>query len=116
MRRCLDQGDPPDEALLARAIEVFKLHYAAVNGEKTRIFEGVFAGLDAWRATGLPLAVLTNKPAAFTEPLLERMGLKHHFSIIGPGASTPFPKLHPEPPRQAWARMGRPQNTNFAPR
>ncbi|MGB4914230.1 MAG: hypothetical protein WBO95_19290 [Candidatus Dechloromonas phosphoritropha] len=77
MRRCLDQGDPPDEALLARAIEVFKLHYAAVNGEKTRIFEGVFAGLDAWRATGLPLAVLTNKPAAFTEPLLERMGLKH---------------------------------------
>ena len=77
MHRCLEHGDLPDEALLARAIEVFKPHYAAVNGEKTRIFEGVLTGLNAGRVTGLPLAVLNNKPAAFTEPLLERMGLKH---------------------------------------
>ena len=116
MRRCLDHGNPPGEALLARAVEVFNLHYAAVNGEKTRIFEGVLVGLDAWRATGLPLAVLTNKPATFTDPLVARMGLKHHFSIIVSGDSTPFRKPHPEPLRQACARMGRPVNTDFAPR
>lgn len=113
VRRCLDRGTPPDEALLARAVEVFKPHYAAVNGRKTRIFDGVLAGLDAWQATGLPLAVLTNKPAAFTEPLLERMGLAGYFAAIVSGDSTPFRKPHPEPLRHACMRMGRAVNTNL---
>ena len=113
VRRCLDRGTPPDEALLARAVEVFKPHYAAVNGRKTRIFDGVLAGLDAWQATGLPLAVLTNKPAAFTEPLLERMGLSGYFAAIVSGDSTPFRKPHPEPLRHACMRMGRAVNTNL---
>lgn len=106
VRRCLDRGKAPDEALLERAVDTFRRHYAAVNGKKTRIFTGVIAGLDAWRATGLPLAVVTNKPAAFTEPLLERMGLTHYFSAIVSGDSTPFRKPHPEPLRHACALMG----------
>ena len=113
VRRCLDRGTPPDEALLARAVEVFKRHYAAVNGKETRIFAGVLAGLEAWRSTGVPLAVVTNKPAAFTEPLLERMGLKHYFSAIVSGDSTPFRKPHPEPLRHACTQMGRAVNTNL---
>ncbi len=113
VQRCLDRGAAPDEALLARAVEVFKRHYAAVNGNKTRVFAGVLAGLEAWRATGVPLAVLTNKPAAFTEPLLERMGLKHYFSAIVSGDSTPFRKPHPEPLRHACTQMGRAVNTNL---
>lgn len=113
VQRCLDRGAAPDEALLARAVEVFKRHYAAVNGNETRVFAGVLAGLEAWRATGVPLAVLTNKPAAFTEPLLERMGLKHYFSAIVSGDSTPFRKPHPEPLRHACTQMGRAVNTNL---
>lgn len=113
VQRCLDRGAAPDEALLARAVEVFKRHYAAVNGNETRVFAGVLAGLEAWRATGVPLAVLTNKPAAFTEPLLERMGLKHYFSAIVSGDSTPFRKPHPEPLRHACAQMDRAVNTNL---
>ena len=113
VQRCLDRGAAPDEALIARAVEVFKRHYAAVNGNETRIFAGVPAGLEAWRATGVPLAVLTNKPAAFTEPLLERMGLKHYFSAIVSGDSTPFRKPHPEPLRHACSQMGRAVNTNL---
>jgi phosphoglycolate phosphatase len=113
VQRCLDRGAAPDEALLARAVEAFKRHYAAVNGNETRVFAGVLAGLEAWRATGVPLAVLTNKPAAFTEPLLERMGLKHYFSAIVSGDSTPFRKPHPEPLRHACTQMGRAVNTNL---
>jgi phosphoglycolate phosphatase len=113
VQRCLDRGTATDEALLARAVEVFKRHYAAVNGNETRVFAGVLAGLEAWRATGVPLAVLTNKPAAFTEPLLERMGLKHYFSAIVSGDSTPFRKPHPEPLRHACTQMGRAVNTNL---
>ena len=113
VQRCLDRGAAPDEALFARAVEAFKRHYAAVNGNETRVFAGVLAGLEAWRATGVPLAVLTNKPAAFTEPLLERMGLKHYFSAIVSGDSTPFRKPHPETLRHACAQMGRAVNTNL---
>lgn len=113
VQRCLDRGAVPDEALLARAVEVFKRHYAAVNGNETRVFAGVLVGLEAWRATGVPLAVLTNKPAAFTEPLLERMGLKHYFSAIVSGDSTPFRKPHPEPLRHACTQMGRAVNANL---
>lgn len=113
VRRCLDNGTPPDEALVARAVDVFRRHYAAVNGNQTRIFAGVLAGLAAWRATGLPLAVVTNKPAAFTGPLLEQMGLKHYFSAIVSGDTTPFRKPHPEPLRHACARMGRPVDANL---
>ncbi len=113
VRRSLDRGAVPDEALVAHAVEVFKRHYAAVNGNETRVFAGVLSGLEAWRATGVPLAVLTNKPAAFTEPLLERMGLKHYFSVIVSGDSTPFRKPHPEPLRHACTQMGRAVNTNL---
>jgi len=73
----------------------------------------VLAGLAAWHATGLPLAVVTNKPAAFTGPLLEQMGLKHYFSAIVSGDTTPFRKPHPEPLRHACTRMGRPVAANL---
>ncbi len=105
VRRCLTWAAAPDDKALAEAVAVFQRHYAAVNGQKTRIFDGVLEGLDAWRATGLPLAVVTNKPAAFTEPLLERMGLAPYFSAIVSGDSTPHRKPHPAPLHHACRLM-----------
>lgn len=97
VRRCLTWAAPPDERRLAEAVAVFQRHYATVNGQKSRIFKGVREGLAAWRATGLPLAVVTNKPAAFTEPLIERMGLGGFFTAIVSGDTTPHRKPHPAP-------------------
>jgi phosphoglycolate phosphatase len=106
VRRCLTRSLPPDEATLAAAIAVFQRHYAAVNGKYCRIFENVLPGLDAWKATGLPLAVVTNKPAAFTEPLLAAMGLSGYFDAIVSGDSTPHRKPHPAPLHLACQLMG----------
>ncbi len=105
VRRCLTWTTAPDENALAGAVAVFPRNYSAVNGQKTRIFDGVLEGLDAWRATGLPLAVVTNKPAAFTEPLLERMGLSDYFDVIVSGDSTPHRKPHPAPLHHACRLM-----------
>ena len=105
VRRCLTRPLPPDEATLAAAIAVFQRHYAAVNGKFCRIFENVLPGLDAWKATGLPLAVVTNKPAAFTEPLLAAMGLSGYFDAIVSGDSTPHRKPHPAPLHHACRLM-----------
>jgi phosphoglycolate phosphatase len=106
VRRCLDQGCEPAPGQMERAVAVFQQHYAAVNGENTRFFSGVREGLAAWQATGLPLGIVTNKPAAFTEPLLIRTGLAHYFSCIVSGDTTPHRKPHPAPLLHACAALG----------
>jgi phosphoglycolate phosphatase len=113
VRRCLDHGMPPDEAAMATAVASFQRHYAAVNGEMTRVFPGVAEGLAAWATTGLPLAVVTNKPAAFTEPLLARLGLDGYFTAVISGDTTPYRKPHPAPLLAACARMQRPVGGNL---
>lgn len=69
-----------DAAALAAALPVFERFYTEVNGRYTTIYPGVREGLEQFRAGGFPLACVTNKSAAFTGPLLERMGLAHFFA------------------------------------
>lgn len=106
VERCLTWTTPPDAALLARGIAAFQHHYATVNGRQAQFFPGVREGLAAWQATGLPLAVVTNKPAAFTGPLLERTGIAHYFSAVVSGDTTPHRKPHPAPLLHACAALG----------
>lgn len=106
VERCLSDGAPPAPALLADGIAVFQKHYTALNGSATRIYPGVVEGLDALRALGLPLAVVTNKPAAFTAPLLARMGLDTYFAAVVSGDTLPYKKPRPEPILHACALLG----------
>jgi len=101
VERCLTHGRAPDADQLLLGIEVFKRHYAEVNGRYTRIYPGVIEGLQAWRASGLKMGVVTNKPAIFTEVLLDRMGLADYFDVVVSGDTTAFKKPHPEPIRHA---------------
>lgn len=103
----------PEGEVLDRAVAIFQRHYAEFNGTRSRLFPGVIDGLDAWRATGLPLAVVTNKPAAFTEPLLESMGLSGYFATVVSGDSTPHRKPHPAPLQHACAQMGTSPENNL---
>ena len=75
VRRCVTIAGEPDAALLEQATQAFRRHYAASNGHKTRPYPGVMAGLEQLRALGLRMAVITNKAAAFTEPLLVASGI-----------------------------------------
>jgi phosphoglycolate phosphatase len=95
--RCLSQEGEATEAEVARALAVFRRHYFAVNGRRTTIFPGVVAGLDRMQAMGLSLACITNKAADFTEPLLERVGLRARFRIVVSGDTLPEKKPHPLP-------------------
>jgi len=97
VERCLTHGTPPTAEALHAAIESFKRHYAAVNGEFSQIYPGVLDGLQAWRESGLKLGVVTNKPGMFTEALIERMGLADYFDVIVSGDTTAHKKPHPEP-------------------
>lgn len=83
--------------LLARAHDAFLAHYAIDPASRTRLYPGVRQALDALRASDLPLALVTNKPAAFIAPILEGFGLQDHFALCLGGDSLPRKKPDPAP-------------------
>lgn len=101
--RCLPDLD---DAAVEQAQAIFRRHYAIENGRRSRLFPGVLEGLQAFRAAGLPLAVITNKAAAFTEPLLVATKLGIWFNFAVSGDSLPEKKPHPLPLLHACQRMG----------
>ena len=101
--RCLPDLD---DAAVEQAQAIFRRHYAIENGRRSRLFPGVLEGLQALRAAELPLAVITNKAAAFTEPLLVASGLSSWFGFAVSGDSLPHKKPHPAQLLHACERMG----------
>lgn len=101
--RCLPDLD---DAAVEQAQAIFRRHYAIENGRRSMLFPGVLEGLQAFRAAGLPLAVITNKAAAFTEPLLVATKLGIWFNFAVSGDSLPEKKPHPLPLLHACQRMG----------
>ena len=85
------------------AMASYQRHYLAINGQFSVLFDGVIAGLDAMRANGLRLACVTNKPIAFTTPLLALKGLAGYFEVVYGGDSLAQKKPHPLPLLQVCA-------------
>lgn len=106
VERCLTATAPPDAEALAAGVDLFRRHYREANGRSARLYPGVLDGLAALRAQGLALACVTNKPAAFTLPLLERTGLAGWFPVVVSGDTLPHKKPRPEPILHACAEMG----------
>ncbi len=109
--RCL-----PAEATVedgSRALEVFKRHYARVNGLSSRLFPGVIEGLESFRRMGLKMAVITNKAAAFTEPLLAATGLARYIEFAVSGDTLAEQKPHPLPLLYACERLGSEAGSNL---
>jgi phosphoglycolate phosphatase len=95
-----DPIPPPADALAS-----FKKHYEHFNGRAAKPFPGVIEGLEAFKAMGLPMGVITNKAQAFTIPLLERTGLMPYMSVAVSGDQLPKPKPDPMPLVWACGRM-----------
>jgi phosphoglycolate phosphatase len=90
----------------ARARESFLRHYDAVNGTASVVFNGVPEAMNRLRVLGLRLACVTNKPRAFTLPLLERAGLAVLFDAIVCGDEVAHRKPRPDIVLQACSRLG----------
>jgi phosphoglycolate phosphatase len=85
------------DARFDEAMASYQRHYLAINGQFSVLFDGVVAGLEAMRANGLRLACVTNKPIAFTTPLLALKGLAGYFEVVYGGDSLAQKKPHPLP-------------------
>ncbi|UVW29329.1 phosphoglycolate phosphatase [Massilia sp. H6] len=83
------------DAALVDALAGYQRHYLAINGNFSSLYDGVLDGLAALQSLGLRLACVTNKPMAFTTPLLAQKGLAGWFELVYGGDS--FPKKKPDP-------------------
>lgn len=104
--RCLPAKKSADAIFLATALRIFRRHYAHENGRRTAIYPGVLEGLNTWKKAGIPMAVVTNKAAAFTGPLIAATGLSAFFGLILSGDSLPEKKPHPLPLLHACRHFG----------
>ena len=97
---------PPAAALLEQAHRGFEAAYAQANGRHSRLYPGVQPGLQRLRELDLPLAVVTNKPHAFSVALLQALGVADHFAAVVGGDSTPQRKPQALPLLHACALIG----------
>ena len=93
------KGEVPDE-IFAKAYPLFLQHYANnLNGD-SRLYENVEKTLLTLKNAGIKLACITNKPAEFTLPLLDQLGLSKFFSKVVCGDTFEQRKPHPMPLQQ----------------
>jgi phosphoglycolate phosphatase len=88
-------SEPEFERLYAALLQ----HYEAHIADHTVPFDGCLAALDALRARGCKLAVITNKIEVYTLKLLTALGMLDRFEAViggdtlGPGRSKPQPDM-----------------------
>lgn len=86
-----------DERLLKNASDYFFAYYEDHLCEYTRAYAKVPETVRALKEKGYLLAVVTNKPFAFAEPILEEMELAENFSLILGGDTLEKKKPDPLP-------------------
>ena len=88
-------GHEADDTLYEQAWARYQHHYLRINGQHSRVYDGVVDGLKALRAAGLRLACLTNKPREFARPLLAAKLLDGYFDQVFGGDD--FARKKPDP-------------------
>lgn len=106
LQRALDATGTSDTGTLDQAHERFMVHYADCVADRSHPYPGVVETLAHLREAGLPLAVVTNKASAFTEPLLEATGLMPYLDAVICGDKVGAKKPDPAPLRAAVEELG----------
>jgi N-acetyl-D-muramate 6-phosphate phosphatase len=86
-------GDPGYDVMRAEFLDF----YAERLCRDTYLFPGVAELLEELDIRGLPWGVVTNKPARFSIPLLQELGLSNRTACIVSGGDTAHSKPHPDP-------------------
>lgn len=89
--RALGEGSPEEER--QRALQFFLGYYEVHKMDSTCAYPGVAEALE--KLAGLPMAVLTNKPARISARILDALGLAKYFRAIYGGNS--FKTKKPDP-------------------
>lgn len=99
-------GLTPQDARFEPMREEYLALYTANLCRHTRLFAGMAELLATLEQRSIHWGVVTNKPARFTLPLLEQLGLLARAASIVSGDTCPNPKPHPEPLLTAAREIG----------
>jgi N-acetyl-D-muramate 6-phosphate phosphatase len=97
--------DPAHEHFAASREEFLDL-YAGRMTRETQVFADMVPVLHALAQRCLPWAIVTNKAARFSEPVVRALGLHLQSKTLVSGDTTPHAKPHPAPLLEAARRIG----------
>ena len=89
--------EEPEPELFERAMPLFLAAYQENTTQRSQLYPGVRETLDLLRERGYKLGCVTNKPAQFTEPLLQKLGIAPYFALVVSGDTLPEQKPDPMP-------------------
>jgi phosphoglycolate phosphatase len=93
IRRAL--GPEFSDEQVERALQYFLGYYREHMLDYTTLYPGMRECLDRLREAGVPMAVLTNKPARISSDILDGLGVGRHFFRVYGGNSFEQKKPHP---------------------
>ncbi|MBO9499417.1 MAG: phosphoglycolate phosphatase [Novosphingobium sp.] len=107
LKRALERtgGDIPDAEFVPLYASLIQ-HYAAHIAVHSQPYPGCLDALDALADMGCALAVVTNKPEALSNLLLEELGIHDRFACIVGGDTLPKAKPAPDTILAAIERCG----------
>jgi len=91
-----------------RALDLYRSHHRQQCTRLVRPFAGVVDHLRRWHASGVAMAVVTNKGTEFADRILLALGLRPYLPVLIGGDSVAEPKPSPEPCRLALRQLRSP--------
>ena len=99
-------GEPLPPERLEPLYERFLAYYSEHIADESRLFPGVTGLIDRCRASGIAMAVCTNKLEALSVSLIKAMGLAEDFPVIIGPDTIGIGKPDPAPYHEACWRIG----------
>ncbi|MCL2104602.1 MAG: HAD-IA family hydrolase [Kiritimatiellaeota bacterium] len=112
VRTLLARTIPECAGMIDTLLERQRFHYSAHFLDNTILYPNFDVVLRTLKARGWKLGIVTNKPALFTRPILEGLGVLDVFDAIIGGGDCPLLKPDPAPLHLAAERMGPPLDGN----
>jgi len=94
-----------DAALIEDALTIFLAHYQQCLCVDSVLYSDVKKGLFALKSSGYRLAIITNKPAIFIQPILDGLGIDNVFELLIGGDTLAETKPDPAPLNYALAQL-----------
>lgn len=95
-----------NDAVFEHAYQLFLQYYGEQTADRSALYAGVLDCLDQLKVSGVPMAVVTNKPMQFTTPMLDGFGLSGYFDCVLGGDSLAVKKPDPQPLLHAMDVLG----------
>lgn len=98
--------EPRDSPTVVGCVSAYREAYRDASVQLTTIMPGMRDVLDA--LAGHPLAIASSKPVAFSEPILEKLGIRDHFAVVAGPDLNPFGETKAQTIATALNAVGRP--------